>query len=547
MAGSSAIRRATTDSIVISDWEHDIPGHLSDDSKTYLFPEVTGQTQHGKISEWLISIRIYDDMDNAQRNRHSLVIAPEIANNKDKRNGYVARILVYCWTYSEGTDKAGLTPYKREPTFVECGKNVGRANETNVFCQALRDAFGLYNKQRRRACAIDDEPETSDKESSEGGTSESAGVPMAAVFPLPMLAKPYADVFRPGSSRNSSGKSSGSSRASPSPIYVQRKFNGVRAVGMVADGVTWLYSRKGIDYSGFPLVRADVRRICDAWAQRTLWNEDAGSLNGPDNPRQNGTLYLDGELYKHGMSLQQISGIVRRPSDTDAQSVLNFVVYDVFVINKGCTEANNLPFDDRFSIIRAIQRSPVFASLQRIQFAETFTCVDAKPDAVPHVLAIDRAKELCTQFLEEGYEGAIVRLNAPYKHSPNDYHSNVLLKIKPTRDAEYKIVGFTTGKKGKAAGALLFICETGGSRSDPQRSDPQRSDPQGPIQFNITPTGTIARRIEMATDFARIEENGRTVFENNWLGRPLIVTFDELSTDGVPQRARTDGTIRTCD
>lgn len=527
MAGSSTIRRTTTDSIVISDWEHDIPGQLSDDSKTYLFPEVTGQTQHGKISEWLITVRIYDDMDNARRNRHSLVIAPEIANNKDKRNGYIARILVYCWTYSEGADKEGLTPYKREPTFVERGKNVGRANETNVFCQALRDAFGLYNKQRRRACAIGDKPETSESSEDTSDTREYAGVP--TVFPLPMLAKPYADVFR-------------SASAAPSPIYVQRKFNGVRAVGMVADGVTWLYSRKGIDYSGFPLVRADIQRICGAWAQRMLWSEDAGSINGTYNPRQNGTLYLDGELYKHGMSLQQISGIVRRPSDTEAQNALNFVIYDVFVINKGGTEANNLPFDDRFSIIRAIQRSSAFNSLQRIQFAETFTCIDTKPDVIPRVLAIDRANDLCAQFLEEGYEGAIVRLNAPYKHSPNDYHSNVLLKIKPTHDAEYKIVGFTTGKKGKAAGALLFICETSDAQCNPQ-SNPQ----QGPIQFNITPTGTIARRIEMATDFARVEENGRTVFENNWLGRPLIVTFDELSTDGVPQRARTDGTIRTCD
>jgi ATP-dependent DNA ligase len=103
--------------------------------------------------------------------------------------------------------------------------------------------------------------------------------------------------------------------------------------------------------------------------------------------------------------------------------------------------------------------------------------------------------------------------------------------MKPTFDAEFTITGWTVGEKGRARGALLFICEA--------------RDAEGHAQtFVVTPTGTVVARIEMARDFARIEENGRSVFDNNWRGKQLIVKFDELSSGGVPQRARTDSEIR---
>lgn len=255
-------------------------------------------------------------------------------------------------------------------------------------------------------------------------------------------------------------------------------------------------------------------------------------------------------MYYHGAPLQIISGTVRRKSALAAKPIdrtitpvaedfsdltqhdLSFVMYDLFIVNKGSNTSNSLTFDERFAIMRAISRwndarNPAIR-LRKISFAETATFV-SKPGGGVGERAIDYALELYARFLGEHYEGAIFRLNTPYEHSVNGRHSKGLLKMKPVHDAEFTIVGFTLGENGRARGALLFTCEVS----------------PGGARFNVTPTGTVASRIALATEFARVEDNGNTVFENEWLGKPLIVHFDELSPAGVPQRARTDGTLRT--
>ena len=42
---------------------------------------------------------------------------------------------------------------------------------------------------------------------------------------------------------------------------------------------------------------------------------------------------------------------------------------------------------------------------------------------------------------------------------------------------------------------------------------------------------------------SQVEENGLTHFENKYKGKMLTIKYDELSTDGVPVRARTDGIV----
>jgi len=500
----------------------EVPGGFDERGATYLFPSVRGVAKSGKPTEWMITVRAYASEEDARASgRAPLVVSREIASGEDLTTPHVARIR----TYRRIGDGAVL---RGAPTLVFAGKSVGHCDETNAFCQALRDAHGLYNKYVRRM-----------------GGSARADVGTATrgrdVMPRPMLARVYSDVF--------------SDDDDPSPLFVQRKYNGVRAVGMMLGGEAILYSRKGLLYEGFTELKREIALICGAWrdSRAPLRRDDsaergekkrapARAIGTPCAPPARctehraraiecegraigGALYLDGELYKHGEPLQIISGIVRRANDDEAQSRLSFVVYDIFVVNEGCAAGNALTADERFAFLRAIARSEVARGLQRIIFAETETCVSRGG-----ARAIDAARAYYERYLREGYEGAIVRMNAQYEHSPRDRHSSVLLKIKPVRDAEYRIVGFTTGERGRADGALLFVCETdGGDR------------------FNITPRGPIADRIAQAREFARAEDNGRTVFENHWLGRALIVFFDELSPAGVPQRARTDGVLRVCE
>jgi hypothetical protein len=66
-------------------------------------------------------------------------------------------------------------------------------------------------------------------------------------------------------------------------------------------------------------------------------------------------------------------------------------------------------------------------------------------------------------------------------------------------------------------------------------------------RFPVTPAMELPDRIALAKKMALVEDNGKTHFENNYLGRMLIVYFDEKSVDGLPQRARTKMEVRTWD
>jgi hypothetical protein len=532
-------RKSTSDSVVIKDWIADIPGGLSDDRKTYMFPVVKSQMRTGKIALWLVTVRIYPSIEAATSDPDNPLEIPEdIASNVNKRDGYIARVLVY----SRIGVEAGSECHVKEPTYITEGKYVGRANATNVYCQAIRYALGLYNKQCRRADidAAQAAPGASDPcEQLDAEARVSTAQPMdtdaysQVAMPRPMLASYYNDIFAP--------------EDNPSPLFVQRKYNGVRAVGTCrADSEPILYSRTGLLYGGFAALKEDIRAICDAWR--------AGEINEKHGLRgihPAGDIFIDGELYYHGAPLQIISGVVRRakahgtseqpidrariPISPDFKNLtqhdLCFIMYDLFVVNKGSTASNGLTFDERYAIMRAISRwneaqPDPDARLRKINFAETFSYV-SKTGVGER--AIDYAHELYARFLSEKFEGAIVRLNTPYEHSVNGRHSKGLLKLKPVHDAEFAIVGYTLGEHGRAAGALLFSCEVS----------------PGGARFNVTPTGAVAARVKLAREFARITENGKTVFDNEWLGKPLIVYFDELSPAGVPQRARTDGILRT--
>ena len=81
-------------------------------------------------------------------------------------------------------------------------------------------------------------------------------------------------------------------------------------------------------------------------------------------------------------------------------------------------------------------------------------CSDIYDAQIKHVptLLVDTysyARTLHEEFLEDGYEGSIIRLNGKYKHG----RSYDLMKFKDFSDAEATIVGYELGK-GKRTGTL---------------------------------------------------------------------------------------------
>lgn len=317
-------------------------------------------------------------------------------------------------------------------TIVTKGKNIGKKSETTPVQQALRDANGLYTKQLKKSVVND-------------------------LYP-PQLAQNYRLLKVPPSP----------------PFYVQRKYNGLRAVCCWRNGKVVIYSRKREEYPGLESIREQYFTVLQA------------------NP----TLHFDGELYAHGYALQDISGAVR---GNKTHINLQFYCYDAFY-----SDNLELPFSKRF-VENTLIPTKVETTL---------------------VTTTEEMLRLYHQYLDEKYEGIMIRLDHKYEFSYNDYHSRSLLKYKPTFDAEFVVTDWFSEGKGKANGALMVVCSVKN------------------LTFNVTPALPIETRKELAKKMSVVEANGKTHFENNYKNKEITVTYDELSKDGVPQRARTELVLR---
>lgn len=406
-----------------------IPGELADDA--WVFPTVEGRSKGGKKTYWRVSVRLEADGRPAK-------IRPTYFENRAMPPNISGVIKVDSWVDGGVVKKAA-------PTIVSVGKNIGKKSQTNVFCQALRDALGMYNKQLRKADTAGD------------------------MYP-PMLAKLYADV------RDKKGLIT-------DQFYVQRKYNGVRCMVYLRAGEPVAYSRTRKVYPG-----------CSFKEELRVPLQKAGA-----------TLYIDGEAYSHDMPLQDISGAMRSEAPTGA--LLQYVIYDCFDPARP-----DLIYSDRYDILREIFET-YGGAFKACQLAPTL------------YIERDQVDAYYKQFLDEGYEGLMVRLDKRYVPSYNSYHCDFLLKMKATLDKEFTIVGWEVGQKGKARGALMIVCEVATTDG-------------GVATFPVTPAMELDRRKELAAEMPR-------EFEKNYKGRPLIVYFDEYSTLGIPQRARTNMEIRT--
>lgn len=442
-------------SITITDYRTQIPGELSDDKTVYCFPQINSiNNRTGKNTIWRIIVRLYRYVDDERRSEF-VEILDEYFDNKPMPAE------IYGWIKVISKIEGGKVR-DTDPTIVLKGKNPGRANATNVFCQTLRDALGLHNKQLQKT------------HSAEQNTR-------VQLLP-PMLATLKEDLREPVDYSQ--------------PQFVQRKFNGVRAVAVIEpgdddQGTVIMYSRRRKAYPGFKYIKEELYPML-------LWARQKNSA----------IVYFDGEIYKHGESLQRISGLARKETSEDDLRV-EYHVYDCFIPDKP-----SLLYPERKAILEEI-----FAAAGNTAYVKPVETVRVRGDA--------EANELYQRYVAEGYEGAIMRRNLPYRYSFNDYHSTHLLKIKPTYDDEFELVGFTEGKKGKAKGALMLIFKTAKG-----------------FEFNVTPKGEINKRKELYEKMSEIEPNGKTHFENNYLGTMMTVEYAELSSDGVPQQSRTDMVIR---
>lgn len=180
---------------------------------------------------------------------------------------------------------------------------------------------------------------------------------------------------------------------------------------------------------------------------------------------------LDGELYRHGMSLQQIESIVNRSVNVhEDENKLLFYVFDLIPPN--VNTPNALYIQRRQMLVNVFKTIKGTALERMIRLAKEYTCTNMK-----------QVDQLHDRFLHEGYEGAVIRKwNCVYVTS----RSYNIMKYVEFKSVEATIVGFDKAK-GTEEGAIIF-----------------RIRLDGGLEQGVRPMGNMEKRRKMylrGTDF----------------------------------------------
>ena len=206
------------------------------------------------------------------------------------------------------------------------------------------------------------------------------------------------------------------------PTYIQPKLDGVRCLikresdfpdqEYLASFSVKAYSRTGKEFK-------NIKHILQSLKPFFFKNPD---------------VILDGELYNHKLKndFEKIISLVRKqkPTDTDrldAQHLVQFHCYDYF---------DGVQYDSYKTRMNNLVTSDIYSN-----------CVKYVPAKL--VDSYNYARTLHNEYLADGYEGSIIRLDGLYKHG----RSYDLMKFKDFSDTEATIIGYETGK-GKREGTI---------------------------------------------------------------------------------------------
>lgn len=263
------------------------------------------------------------------------------------------------------TKKGGKVSEKRVPV---AGKNIGRANETTPADQAVLEAKSRVSKQRDKGYVED---------------QADAALPItdASGNKKPMKAQKVGEVVI----------------EDWDTAYMQPKLDGHRS--------TWQNGQL-LSGNGKPI---NLPHIVEEIHARSLQH-----------------LPLDGELYLHGVSLQMIGSLVKKPRAESLQ--LSFHIFDLI---------DNTPFCVRHHTLATAMGEQPFqpASGEKPGILRLVSTV--KVDSEETALAMHRL------YMSQRYEGSMRRWGkAGYQDGKR---SKYILKGKDMDDDEYEVVGYKEG------------------------------------------------------------------------------------------------------
>jgi ATP-dependent DNA ligase len=202
-------------------------------------------------------------------------------------------------------------------------------------------------------------------------------------------------------------------------------------------------------------------------------------------------LILDGELYKHGKSLQQISGAARMEKNAYDMDWLQYYVYDIV--------EPTLEFKDRLKWLEVIQKE---LNLGEFNPDKEYVEGELQVQMVPQqpIKGWDNIKALHDKFVSEGWEGCVIR-DPDKVYRPNG-RTNDMIKIKCYQDAEFVITGLSEGLREEDM-CFTLVTEDG-------------------ISFKAKPMGSRDIKRQYRENLDKL------------IGKKATVKFFYLSDDGTP-------------
>jgi DNA ligase 1 len=293
-------------------------------------------------------------------------------------------------------------------------KNVGKTNATTAEEQAIVEARAKLVQKLKTGYF-----ETSEEAQSKGGSS----------FLLPMLAKDFKKEIK----------------KVKYPCYVQPKLDGMRCMGNFEEKL----SRKG---------------------------EEITTLDHIKIPELD--FYLDGELYSHGLSFQEVIRLIKKYRQNETEKI-KYHVYDII--------DEDLSFRKRYEkLCAAVSNHP---------HIEIVPCQE-----------INNHEELIIAhkyYIAQGYEGTMVR------HSEEGYainkRSSQLLKFKDFLDEVYEVVDIDPSESRPEQGVVVCLC------------------------------GKTNQTFKTGMKFSHAEREEILVNKQNYIGKMAEVRFFELTDGGLPR------------
>lgn len=274
---------------------------------------------------------------------------------------------------------------------VAKAKNIGRANETTPEQQAVLEAEAKFTKQFDKCYRP---------------TIEEARTVGQL---LPMLAHNYLDHHH----------------RIKYPCYVSTKLDGVRCMAEVTNGTeVTLHTRGGKTYPCPKEIYDDI----------IMLNYFTGIKK------------FDGELYCHGMKLQDIVSAVKKPNENTIK--IKYHIFDV---------PNGEGWENRWATLKTLKKH----RLDHIEIVDNVL-----------VNSEDSARMMLNQYIKQGYEGIMLR-NVDGKYEFN-HRSASLQKWKLMQDLEARVLSVEEDKNGegvltchmKGDVTKLFKCKMRGSHEE---------------------------------------------------------------------------------